>query len=164
MAPAASLSFGRFTQKRSCWIARPSCKLLKNLCVHSRCTIVRAADGARFPTASPTLAALLLPESRRRNRGEAVSYCGFNLHLCHDEYVSIFSCTCQPFVYHLFSSTFLCFLMQTVFKVFIEFVTTLLLFYDFFLFVFCFLTLRHVRSWLPYQGSNPHALHWKVKP
>ena len=28
---------------------------------------------------------------------------------------------------------------------------------------FGFLAMRHVGSWLPYQGSNPHPLHWKVK-
>ena len=26
-----------------------------------------------------------------------------------------------------------------------------------------FLAARHVKSWLPGQGSNPHPLHWKVK-
>ena len=49
--------------------------------------------------------------------------------------------------------------MWTIFKVFIEFVTVLLLFY-----VLVFLSSRHVGSWLPDQGSNPHFLHWKPKP
>ena len=31
-----------------------------------------------------------------------------------------------------------------------------------FCFMFCFLALRHVRSYL--QGSNLHLLHWKAKP
>ena len=46
--------------------------------------------------------------------------------------------------------------MWTIFKVFIEFVTILLLFS-------CFgvLALRHVGSYLPDQGSNLHPLHWK---
>lgn len=52
---------------------------------HSRCSILRATNGARFPTSSPTLAAFLLHGSRHHNRCEAVSYCGFNLHLSHDE-------------------------------------------------------------------------------
>ena len=48
--------------------------------------------------------------------------------------------------------------MWTTFKVFIEFVTILLLFY-----VLVFLAPRHVASQLPNQGSNPHPLHWKAK-
>ena len=48
--------------------------------------------------------------------------------------------------------------MQTLFKVFIEFVTILSLFY-----VFGFLDGRHVVSQLPNQGSNLHPLHWKAK-
>ena len=44
------------------------------------------------------------------------------------------------------------FLMWTIFKVFIEFVTTL------------FWVFGHGRvgSWRPHQGSNPHPLHWKA--
>ena len=30
-------------------------------------------------------------------------------------------------------------------------------------FMFVFLAKRHVGSYLPHQGSNPHSLHWKVK-
>ena len=50
------------------------------------------------------------------------------------------------------------FLMWTIFKVFTEFVTILLLFY-----VFGFLAVRHVGSWLPDQGWYPHPLHWTAK-
>ena len=51
------------------------------------------------------------------------------------------------------------FLTWTIFlKVFIEFVTILLLFY-----VFWFFGTRHVGSQLPNQGSTPHPLHWKAK-
>ena len=42
--------------------------------------------------------------------------------------------------------------MWTIFKVFIEFVTILLLFYVF----FGFLATRHMGSYLPDQGSNPN--------
>ena len=52
---------------------------------HSRCSTLRAANGACFPTSSPTLAAFPLHRSRHHNRCEAVSHCGFNLHLSHDE-------------------------------------------------------------------------------
>ena len=56
--------------------------------------------------------------------------------------------------------------MHLFFKVFIEFVTILLLFY-----VLVFLAPRHVRSELPNQGLNPHPLqigsrrlsHWITK-
>ena len=48
------------------------------------------------------------------------------------------------------------FLMWIILKVFIEFVTILLLFY-------VFLATRHVGSQLPQQGLNPHSLHWKAK-
>ena len=51
--------------------------------------------------------------------------------------------------------------MWTIFKVFFEFVTILLMFYGFFFFFF--LAMRHVRSYLPDQGLNPHPLHWKGK-
>ena len=47
--------------------------------------------------------------------------------------------------------------MWTIFKVFIEFITVQLLLY-----ALIFLAMRHVRSQLPDQGSNPHPLHWKV--
>ena len=47
--------------------------------------------------------------------------------------------------------------MWTIFKVFIEFVTVLFLFYG-----SVFLALRHVGSWLPDQGWNPYPLHSKV--
>lgn len=141
MAPAASLSFRGIFR------------------FHSRCTIVSATNRARFPTASPALAAFLLHGSRHRNGCEAVSYRGFNLHLSHDGQRRVSFPVLVSHLYIIFSSsTFLCFLMQTVFKVFIEFVT-LLLFNDFFF----FLTLRLVRSWLPHQGLNPLTLHWKVK-
>ena len=48
--------------------------------------------------------------------------------------------------------------MWTIFKVFIEFVAVLFLFY-----VLVFLALRPVGSWLPDQGLNPYRLHWKVE-
>ena len=48
--------------------------------------------------------------------------------------------------------------MWTIFKVFIEFVTILLLFY-----VLGFLAMSHVESWLSDQGLNPYPLHWKGK-
>ena len=47
--------------------------------------------------------------------------------------------------------------MWITFKVFIEFVTTLLLFY-----VLVFLAPRHVGSQLTDEGSNLTPLHWKV--
>ena len=50
------------------------------------------------------------------------------------------------------------FLCGPFFKVFIEFVTILLLFYD-----LVFLAPRHVGSELPGQGLNLHPLHWKEK-
>ena len=46
--------------------------------------------------------------------------------------------------------------MWTIFKVFIEFATTLLLF-------FYFLAERLVRYSFLDQGSNPHPLYWKLK-
>ena len=52
------------------------------------------------------------------------------------------------------------FFMWTIFKVFIEFVTVLLLFY---VFLGGFLAMKHVGPQLPNQGSNVHPLHWKVK-
>ena len=48
--------------------------------------------------------------------------------------------------------------MRTIFKVFIEFVTILFLFY-----VLVFLAMRHVGSHFPDQGLNPCPLLWKVK-
>ena len=51
------------------------------------------------------------------------------------------------------------FLTWAIFKVFIEFVTTLLLYN-----VFGFLAMRHAGSQLAAdQGLNLHALHWKAK-
>ena len=47
--------------------------------------------------------------------------------------------------------------MWTVFEVFVEFVTILLLFMS------GFFTVRHVGSELPKEGLNPHPLRWKVK-
>ena len=38
-----------------------------------------------------------------------------------------------------------------------------LLQYCFYFMFLVFLAARHVKSWLPGQGSNPHPLHWKVK-
>ena len=49
-------------------------------------------------------------------------------------------------------------LMWTIFKVFIEFVTILLLFY-----VFSFLATRRVGSELSDQGLNLYRLLWKAK-
>ena len=57
----------------------------------------------------------------------------------------------------LFLSFF--FMMWTIFKVFPESATILLLFFMFLV----FLVVRHARSWLPDQGWNLHALHWEVK-
>ena len=48
------------------------------------------------------------------------------------------------------------FLLWTIFKVFIEFVTILIL-------CFGFVVVRHVGSQLPDQGSNLYPLHWKAK-
>ena len=45
-------------------------------------------------------------------------------------------------------------------KVCIEFVTILLLFMFHFAFFF---TTRHVGSYLPDQGLNPHPLHWNLE-
>ena len=50
------------------------------------------------------------------------------------------------------------FLMWTIFKVFIETVTILLLFY-----VLVFLAKRHVGSLLSRQGWNLHPLCWKAE-
>ena len=50
------------------------------------------------------------------------------------------------------------FLTWTIFKIFIEFITILLLFY-----VLVFSAMRHVGFLLPDKGSNPHVLHWKAK-
>ena len=53
------------------------------------------------------------------------------------------------------------FLMWTIFKVFVEFVTIMLLFYD-----FGFFSFGHKSCGLlapPNQGLNQHPLHWKVK-
>ena len=47
-------------------------------------------------------------------------------------------------------------LMWTVFKVFVEFVMTLLVSYG-------FAAVRHVRSYLPDEGLNLQVLHWKAK-
>ena len=46
--------------------------------------------------------------------------------------------------------------MWIIFKVFIELVTILFLY-------FAFLLVRHVGSGLPHQGSNLHSLHWKAE-
>ena len=51
------------------------------------------------------------------------------------------------------------FLMWTIFKVFIEFVTTLSPFYV----LGFFLAPTHVGSQFPNQESNPHRLHWKAE-
>ena len=48
--------------------------------------------------------------------------------------------------------------MWTIFKVFIETVTILLLFY-----VLVFLAKRHVGSLLSHQGWNLHPLCWKAE-
>ena len=48
--------------------------------------------------------------------------------------------------------------MWTVFKVFVKFVTGLLLFN-----ALGFLAARHVGPWLPDQGWNPRPLHWKAR-
>ena len=48
--------------------------------------------------------------------------------------------------------------MWTIFEVFIEFVLQ-----HYFCFLFGVLASRHVGSWLPYQESNWHEVHWKVK-
>ena len=48
--------------------------------------------------------------------------------------------------------------MWIIFRVFIAFVTILLLFY-----VLVFLVMRHGGSELPDQGSNENAPHWKAK-
>ena len=45
--------------------------------------------------------------------------------------------------------------MGTIFKLFAEFVTVLLLFW--------FLALRHMESYLPDRGLNPRLLPWKLK-
>ena len=48
--------------------------------------------------------------------------------------------------------------MWIIFKVFIEFVTILLLFH-----IFVFLAARHVGSLLPDKRLSSHPLYWKVK-
>ena len=58
------------------------------------------------------------------------------------------------FVFCIFFKIFCC---GPIFKVFVEFVTILLLFL-----CFGFLAPRHVASQLPDQGSNLHPLHWKA--
>ena len=56
------------------------------------------------------------------------------------------------------------FWMWPIFKVFIEFVTIFLFFFNVLGVVFLGgrLGKRHVGSWIPHQGSNLHPLHWKV--
>ena len=49
--------------------------------------------------------------------------------------------------------------MRTVFKVFIEFVTILLLFF----YVLVFLAARCVGSYLPNLGPKANSLRWKAK-
>ena len=142
MAPAASLSFRGIFR------------------FHSRRTVVGAANRARFPTASPTLAAFLLHGSRHRNRCEAVSYRGFNLHLSHDGQRWVSFPVLVSHLYIIFSSsTFLCFLMQTVFKVFIGFVSILFCF----LFLFWFYGHKACGILAPQSGIKPTPLSWKVK-
>ena len=51
------------------------------------------------------------------------------------------------------------FLMWTIFKIFIDFFFTILLLF----LCFSFLAVRHVRCYLPYQGSNLHPLPLKGK-
>ena len=51
------------------------------------------------------------------------------------------------------------FLMWVIFKVFIEFFMVLLPLFTY----IGFMVTRHVESWLPSQGLNPHPLHWKAK-
>ena len=60
---------------------------------------------------------------------------------------------------HLFSIIvfFLIFSTWTLFKVFIELMTILLVL------GFGFLAVRHAGCWLPKQGSNLHPVNWKVK-
>ena len=54
--------------------------------------------------------------------------------------------------------------MWTIFKVSIDCVTILLLFDVFFyFFLFGFLAISHVGSYLPDQRPNPHLLHLKAK-
>ena len=48
--------------------------------------------------------------------------------------------------------------MHTIFEVFIEFVTILLLFH-----VFFFLAPRHVVSYLSHPGWNLNSLHWMAE-
>ena len=52
------------------------------------------------------------------------------------------------------------FLMWTILKIFIVFVT--ILFQNQYWFFFFFAT-QHMGSQLPNQGLNPHSLHWKAK-
>ena len=60
----------------------------------------------------------------------------------------------KEIILYFFTCFFLkIFFMCTLFKVFIEFATILLLFY-------IFLARRRLGSQLPEQGSDPHALHW----
>ena len=94
-----------------------------------------------------------------------------------DRFLGVFSesetqCCCLPEVstgaslknYPLSLFALFC-LMWTIFKVFIEFVTMLLLLFMFwFLFVgWFFWAVRHAGSWLPDRGSNLHLPNWKVK-
>ena len=51
--------------------------------------------------------------------------------------------------------------MWTIFKGFIEFVKTLLLF--FVCLVFGEVVVKHVESWFPNQGLNSHPLNWKTE-
>ena len=66
----------------------------------------------------------------------------------------------------LFFKIFFFFLMWTIFKVFIEFIIILFLFFVCLLVsVFCFSVsvMRPVGSYLPSQGSSPYPLYWEVK-
>ena len=78
---------------------------------------------------------------------------------CLIPHVLLYVTSLGPFVFFLSVFVFKTFLTWTIFKVFIEFFTTLLLFC-----VSVFLAEGHVGSWPPDQGLNPHPMHWRVDP
>ena len=61
-------------------------------------------------------------------------------------------------MFFFFKIIIIIFSVDRFFKVFIEFVIILFLFY-----VFGSSAMRYVASQLPDQGSNPYLLHWKAK-
>ena len=76
-----------------------------------------------------------------------------NTHTHTHTHTHIFFC-CGPFYLKILLDSFLMWTIFSLYWICYHIVSVL---------CFGFLAMRHVGSWLPYQGSNPHPLHWKVK-